>query len=144
MLLLVFCVAALAGIALLRMRQDAVTLLGARLADAEQLASITALPQTSAEGCVLHWNGEVLPYDSARGVYCLPQPLGGSATGSLSTTWGRVYLPADQWAQGRQDAMAEGRTLEAYVSDGKRWCRLEVYLSGVPALVVRTQRSVPY
>ena len=72
MLLLVFCVAALAGIALLRMRQDAVTLLGARLADAEQLASITALPQTSAEGCVLHWNGEVLPYDSARGVYCLP------------------------------------------------------------------------
>lgn len=144
MLLLVFCVAALAGIALLRMRQDAVTLLGARLADAEQLASITALPQTSAEGCVLHWNGEVLPYDSARGVYCLPQPLDGSATGSLSTTWGRVYLPADQWAQGRQDAMAEGRTLEVYVSDGKRWCRLEVYLSGVPALVVHTQRSVPY
>ena len=144
MLLLVFCVAALAGIALLRVRQDAVTLLGARLADAAQLASITALPQASAEGCVLHWNGEVLPYDAERGVYCLPQPLGGSAAGSLSTTWGRVYLPEEQWAQGRQDAMAEGRTLEAYVSDGRRWCRLEVYLSGVPALVVHTGSSVPY
>lgn len=144
MLLLVFCVAALAGIALLRVRQDAVTLLGARLADAAQLASITALPQASAEGCVLHWNGEVLPYDAERGVYCLPQPLDGSAAGSLSTTWGRVYLPEEQWAQGRQDAMAEGRTLEAYVSDGRRWCRLEVYLSGVPALVVHTGSSVPY
>lgn len=144
MLLLVFCVAALAGIALLRMRQDAVTLLGARLADAGQMASITALPQTSAEGCVLHWNGEVLPYDAERGVYCLPQPLDGSATGSLSTTWGRVYLPADQWADGWQDAMAEGQTLEVYVSDGRRWCRLEVYLSGVPALVVHTESSVPY
>ena len=144
MLLLVFCVAALAGIALLRVRQDAVTLLGARLTDAAQLASITALPQASAEGCVLHWNGEVLPYDAERGVYCLPQPLDGSAAGSLSTTWGRIYLPEEQWAQGRQDAMAEGRTLAAYVSDGRRWCRLEVYLSGVPALVVHTQRSVPY
>ena len=144
MLLLVFCVAALAGIALLRVRQDAVTLLGARLADAAQLASITALPQASAEGCVLHWNGEVLPYDAERGVYCLPQPLDGSAAGSLSTTWGRIYLPEEQWAQGRQDAMAEGRTLEAYVSDGRRWCRLEVYLSGVPALVVHTGSSVPY
>ena len=144
MLLLVFCVAALAGIALLRVRQDAVTLLGARLADAAQLASITALPQASAEGCVLYWNGEVLPYDAERGVYCLPQPLDGSAAGSLSTTWGRIYLPEEQWAQGRQDAMAEGRTLEAYVSDGRRWCRLEVYLSGVPALVVHTGSSVPY
>ena len=66
MLILVFCVAALAGIVLFRMRQDAASLLGARLADSQQLADITALPQTSAEGCVLHWNGQVLPYDSAR------------------------------------------------------------------------------
>lgn len=143
-LLLVACVAALAGIALLRMRQDAVSLLGARLADSGQLADITALPQTSAEGCVLHWNGQVLPYDSARGAYCLPQPLDGSAVGSLSTSWGSVYLPAGQWEEGRQEAMAEGETLDVYVSDGRRWCRLEVYLSGLPALVIHTRQTVPY
>ena len=42
MLILVFCVAALAGIVLFRMRQDAASLLGARLADSQQLADITA------------------------------------------------------------------------------------------------------
>lgn len=144
MLILVFCVAALAGIVLFRMRQDAASLLGARLADSQQLADITALPQTSAEGCVLHWNGQVLPYDSAREAYCLPQPLDGSTTGNLSTTWGSVYLPADQWADGRREAMAGDETLDVYVSDGKRWCRLEVYLSGLPAMIIHTEHSEPF
>ena len=50
MLILVFCVAALAGIVLFRMRQDAASLLGARLADSQQLADITARLGMVAEG----------------------------------------------------------------------------------------------
>lgn len=143
-LILVACLAVLACLAVVRMRQASVSLLGARLVSGEELAAITALPETSAEGCVLHWNRTVLPLDAERNVYCLPQPLDGSATGSLSASWGSVYLPAEQWAGGWQDAMADGRLLDVYVSDGKRWCRLQAYVSGVPALVIHTERSEPY
>ncbi len=142
-LILVACVAALAVIAAVRGYQASVSLLGAKLVDSEELAAITALPEVSSDGCVLHWNGQVLPYDTQQRAYCLSQPLDGEATGRLSSTWGSVYLPADQWADGWQETMAEGRRLSVYVSDGKRWCRLEVYLSGLPVLVLHTETSEP-
>lgn len=40
-------------------------------------------------------------------------------------------------------AMREGTLLPVYVSDGSRWCELFAYVSGMPALVVKTQESVP-
>ena len=138
------CVLALAAIAAVRMAQSANSLLGAALADSAQIAAITALPQADGGDCVLHWNGAVLPYDAAENLYCLPQPLEGEATGRLSASWGSVYLPRDQWAGGWQQAMEKGEALDVYVSDGRRFCRLQVYLSGLPALVIHTEASESY
>ena len=138
------CLLALAAIAAVRAYQSANSLLGAALAGPEQIAAITALPEESAGSCVLHWNGEVLPYDAAQNLYCLPQPLDGAATGNLSASWGSLYLPADQWAGGWQEAMETGEARDIYVSDGRRFCRLQVYVSGLPALVIHTDSSEPY
>lgn len=138
------CLLALAAIAAVRAYQSANSLLGAALAGPEQIAAITALPEESAGSCVLHWNGEVLPYDAARNIYCLPQPLDGTAVGGLSASWGSLYLPADQWAGGWQEAMETGEARDIYVSDGRRFCRLQVYVSGLPALVIHTDSSEPY
>ena len=143
-LALLFCLAALSAFAAYRLWEGTVSLLGARLAGGGQLAAITALPEEDAGGCVLHWNGEPLPYDSARGAYCLPQPLEGEALGRLTASWGQVYLPEGQWAGDRSRAMESGERLEVYVSDGRRFCRLSVYLSGLPVLAIHTESSVPY
>ena len=142
-LVLAACLLALAAIVLLRVRQEQATLLGAALADGEDLAAITALPQTSSAGCALRWNGADLPYDAALDAYCLPQPPDGEARGTLSASWGSLALPADQWAGGWSDAMAGSELLDVYVSDGSRWCRLKVYLSGLPVFSIHTERSEP-
>lgn len=135
---------ALAGIAAFRAWQGTVTLLGARLADEAQLASLSALTRTGPDSCALLWDGAELPYDAERKAYCLPQPIDGSAKGRLTASWGQVYLPREQWAGGWQQAMEKDRTLEVYVSDGSRWCQLRVFLSGLPVMTLRTSSQSPY
>lgn len=141
-LLLVLSLGVLALALAVRLGQQGTTLLGARLAGPEQLAALQAGRQVSGEGCILHWNGAVLPYDSAQGAYCVPQPAEGGAKGSLSSSWGEIYLPAEHWRE-FFGAMREGTLLPIYVSDGTRWCELFAYVSGMPALVIQTQESVP-
>ncbi|GKI14373.1 hypothetical protein CE91St44_08580 [Oscillospiraceae bacterium] len=143
-LLFALSLGVLALVLAVRLSQRGTTFLGARLADAEQLAVLQAGPQVSGEDCILHWNGAVLPYDSAQGAYCVPQPAGGETRGNLSSSWGDIYLPAEHWGGDMTAAMREGTLLPVYVSDGSRWCELFAYVSGMPALVVRTQESVPY
>lgn len=68
--------------------------MGARLADAEQLAALQAGPQVSGEDCILHWNGAVLPYDSAQGAYCVPQRPGAKRGGTCLPAGGiSICLP---------------------------------------------------
>ncbi|WP_418454283.1 CotH kinase family protein [Allofournierella sp.] len=142
-LLFALSLGVLALVLAVRLGQKGTTFLGARLADAEQLAALQAGPQVSGEDCILHWNGAVLPYDSAQGAYCVPQPAGGETRGNLSSSWGDIYLPAEHWGGDMTAAMREGTLLPVYVSDGSRWCELFAYVSGMPALVVKTQESVP-
>lgn len=142
-LLFVLSLGVLAFALAVRLGQRGTTLLGARLASGEQVAALQAGQQVSSEGCVLHWNGTVLPYDSAQGAFCLPQPADGQAKGNLSASWGDIYLPAEHWAD-RTAVMREGTLLPVYVSDGSRWCEVFAYVSGMPALVIQTRESVPY
>ena len=58
--------------------------------------------------------------------------------GRLTASWGQVYLPEDQWSGGWGQAMRENETLEVYVSDGSRYCRLRVFLTGLPVISLRT------
>lgn len=141
-LLFVLSLGVLAFALAVRLGQRGTTLLGARLASGEQVAALQAGQQVSSEGCVLHWNGTVLPYDSAQGAFCLPQPADGQAKGNLSASWGDIYLPAEHWAD-RTAVMREGTLLPVYVSDGSRWCEVFAYVSGMPALVIKTESSEP-
>lgn len=142
-LVLAVCLLALAGIALFRARQAASSLLGAPLADSGRVASITALTQQTGDDCALLWNGAELPYDAETDAYCLPQPLNGEVRGTLTSSWGRVWLPADEWEGDWTDDMSSGKVRQVYVSDGKRWCSLRVCLSGLPVLSVHTSHSEP-
>ena len=60
-LLFALSLGVLALVLAVRLSQRGTTFLGARLADAEQLAVLQAGPQVSGEDCILHWNGAVLP-----------------------------------------------------------------------------------
>lgn len=116
-LMLVVSLLALAGITLFRAQQAETSLLGVSLADEAKVASITELPRKEEE-CTLLWNGAELPYDAEKDVYCLPQPLNGEEEGTLSSDWGRVWLPADEWDGGWTDAMSSSEVRQVYVSNG--------------------------
>ncbi len=140
-LLLLSLAAALLLVGFASVRQSR-SLLGARLADQEQVAALAAEGDFSAEACALYWNGARLPFDQERNAYCLPQTLDGAAVGTLSAQWGTVYLPDWLWQTGWQNAMENSALLPVYVSDGKTWTRAYVYLSGLPVIAIDSQVRV--
>lgn len=144
LLLFVCCLGGLALVLAVRLRQADTTLLGARLVGENDLAAVQAGQEVSPDGCVLHWNGGVLPYDTVQVSYVLPQTGGEALHGALTSSWGEVYLPAADWAADPAGLIQTGARLPVFVSDGSRWCRLSVYLTGLPALAIQTQESVPF
>lgn len=125
--------------------QQSRMLLGGRLAGREQIGDITHQAVLTTEECALYWNGAQLPYNRELGAYCLPQPLDGSATGTLSAQWGQVYLPDWLWQADGSDAIESGAPAAVYISDGTRWKKVYLYRSGMPVISIdsRVRMSTP-
>ena len=141
--MLALCALALLAIFDYRSDWDENTLMESRLADKEKLAAIQTGQFVSPKECKLQLNGAVLPYDSYRECYVLPQVPGQELQGALGSSWGRVYLPKDIWTKNLSRAMKKSKKLPIYVSDGSRWTIHKVYLTGLPALKIRTVKSTP-
>lgn len=141
--MLALCVAVLLCILGFRFHWDRNTLMESRLADENQLAILKNGQYVPPQEAALQLNGAALPYDSTRGCFALPQVPGQPLRGALSANWGQVYLPRDIWNTDLSKAMKESTRLPVYISDGSRWTVREVYLTGLPALNIRTVESTP-
>lgn len=140
--LVIACLGALAGFLAFSTWQQSRALLGDRLASRSQIAQITRSTALCAEECALYWDGVELPYNQALGAYCLPQPLEGQPTGTLSAQWGQVYLPDWLWQGDGTDAIESGAPAAVYISDGNRWKKVYVYRSGMPVIAIDSQVRV--
>lgn len=143
--LVIASLVALAGLLMFSTWQQSRTLLGGRLAGRSQIENITRQSVLTTEECTLYWNGAQLPYNQEMKAYCLPQPLEGQATGSLSAQWGQVYLPDWLWQADGADAIESGAPAAVYISDGTRWKKVYVYRSGMPVISIdsRVRTSTP-
>lgn len=141
-ILVIGCIGALAVLLALSGWQRSRQLFGARLAGREQIERITRDAALTADECALYWNGVELPYNQELGAYCLPQPLEGEPTGTLSAQWGSVYLPDWLWEEDGSEAIADGRPEAVYISDGRQWKKTYVYRSGLPVIAMNSQVRV--
>lgn len=122
--------------------QQTQAMLGARLATKVQIEELTQSEQADTQSCELYWNGICLPYNAQMDAYCLPQLQDGTATGSLTSQWGTVYLPDWEWQSDWAEKMEDGTTMPVYVTDGSQWKCIQVYLSGMPVIAIDSQVRV--
>lgn len=141
-ILVICCLCGLAGFLAFSGWQQSRQLFGARLAGQSQIERITQTAALTADECALYWNGVELAYNRELGAYCLPQPLEGEPTGTLSAQWGSIYLPDWLWQEDGAEAIASGSPQAVYVSDGKQWKKLYVYRSGMPVIAIDSQVRV--